>query len=73
MTEDQAKATEAIINMLLKLLFGLCALVGWCFFLYGYIKAKEEFDLYKYGGGGTFLTACMGYVFRHYFGAIRKK
>lgn len=73
MTPEQAKSTEVIINMLLKLIFGLSALIAFFIVLFRWLDCKNNFDLVKYGSMETFLSLTMGYVFRHYFGLIRKK
>jgi hypothetical protein len=73
MTPEQSRATEAILNMLIKALFAICALVGWFIVLFRWLDAKTSFDLYKYGSMEFFLSATIFLVFRHYFGFIRRK
>lgn len=73
MTPEQAKATETILNMIIKSVFALCALIGWFIVLFKWLNASTSFELYKYGAMETFISLTIGLVFRHYFGFIRKK
>ena len=73
MTPDQAKSSEAILNMVLKFIFGIAILVAFFIVLFRWLDSKTNFDLLKYGSMEAFLTITLGYGFRHYFGFIRKK
>ncbi|TBO36378.1 hypothetical protein [Pedobacter kyonggii] len=72
MTPDQSKVVETILNMIMKVLFGLSALAGWWIILFKWIDAQTQFDLWKFGAIESFLSATIYIVFKHYFGAIRK-
>lgn len=72
MTSEQAKSTEAVLNMVLKFIFGICALFGWFIVLFKWMDSKTTFEIYKFGSMEGFLSLSIGYVFRHYFGVIRK-